>query len=89
MDVDSARLRTCGILLPSNNILCSRDEGLPECLFLLNHAGEHLCRLPNGKYVLWTSADDCGCEEWPDCDCFDYVQISEDEARQLLGEHKP
>ncbi len=78
---------TCGILLPSGRPpLTAYAEGFGECLLLKIKGHEkHLCQLPGGQYIAWESALDCGCEEWPDCDCYDYKELSSAEAFEILN----
>jgi hypothetical protein len=72
-------LATCGIMLPDSATVYTRAEGEdpPECLLPDGHGEDHLCRLPDGRYILWTSA--------AGCDCFDFQELSAIEAREYFN----
>ena len=72
-------IETCGIILPEHG-----DDYLPECLLLKGHRERHLCKLWDGRYRLFWFSVDCGCEDL-DCDCYDYLDIEEAEATELLN----
>ena len=80
----------CGIILPDDPAIHSHEDGLPECLLFEEHTGDHLCEPTIGWYIRWhSSTGDCidqGCPDYPDCDCFDYEQISSGEALKILND---
>ena len=77
-------MELCGILLPYDINVYQSDEEPAECLLNRAHGDDHLCRLKDGRYILWESAMDCGCPEWPECDCYDFKAITAAEAMQIL-----
>lgn len=85
--------RTCGILIPVDGALVWKyEDGFQDCLLRMGHGEKHLCKLVNGRYILWESALDCedqGCDLFPECDCFDYEELTVREAMDLLGIHSP
>jgi hypothetical protein len=75
----------CGILLPVDILVVRSDKACCPCVLPAGHdCSEHVAIIEDGKYVLWSSALDCGCHEFPECDCFDYSYASKEEANRFL-----
>jgi len=76
----------CGVILPSDPVVCGPDEGFVECVIDKHRSHEeHLGKLPNGNYIHWTHVGIiCDCET-DDCDCFNYAIISERQALIILN----
>jgi len=74
----------CDWLLPRHDHLLTPDNDMVECLFRENHGGQHLSKLPDGQFILWEPEGQC--EDCPvgECECFDWVEISEEEATRRM-----
>ena len=77
---------TCGIIMPrQSDVVGYRDDGyLAECILKSRHAGKHVIQTPEGKFFVWEDDWDCGCCE-PDEDdhCYDFKEITKQEADSL------
>jgi hypothetical protein len=80
---------TCHILLPGGPGFSSYELETAECLLLREvHGQDHPCKLSDGRYIVWSSSDDCNeenCPDFPDCDCFDWREMSTAEAEEMLN----
>lgn len=73
----------CDWLLPTHGHYFTPDNEMVSCLLKKGHADDHLSRVPDGEYILWSPDYRCDCSE-EDCGCFVSVGISPEEATQLI-----
>ncbi len=81
-------LDRCDFLLPQNPYSALVGESFDECCLLPKyHEGDHLVRLADEQYLLWSPDHTCGCRD--SCNCITYNLISEKDAHRLLLSSKP
>lgn len=78
----------CYIIAPrQHDIVGHRDDDyLAECIRVRNHDGPHLILTPEGEYFTWEDDWECDCcDALTDEPCYDFGQISAEEAELLKG----
>lgn len=77
----------CNVIVPrQSHIVGVRDDGyLAACIRTSGHPDKHLIKTPEGKFFTWEDDWDCGCCR-PDEDdrCYDFEEITEQEAIKLM-----
>lgn len=65
----------CGYILPKHDWHLTPDSECLPCLLKEGHGRQHLCKTPNGNYILWEFDNECtDCEELgEECECFTYI----------------
>jgi hypothetical protein len=75
----------CGILLPYDVLLSPPGGPSFPCVLPRGHdCFEHMAIMEDGRHLLWNSAHDCGCSDFPECDCFDFSYLNKAEASRFL-----
>lgn len=75
----------CGYLLPVHDAALTPNHEMVGCLREEGHRFDHLSTLSDGRHILWMPTSlYCDCEE-EDCQCFDYSEVSLQEAKEILA----
>lgn len=80
-------MESCNLLMP-HDIHISPNPERTGCILPRGHEERHLSKVSDGRYAFWEFAFDCrdqGCTDFPDCDCFDYEELSEEEAKKIVA----
>jgi len=78
----------CEILLPPDHNL-TREGEIAKCVLQRPHYDGHLCPTSKGGWILWTCPrEPCGCEVEDCIDCFDYRNLTEKEAQDMIRKDK-
>lgn len=74
----------CGYLLPVHDVSLTPNHEMVGCIRDEGHRFDHLSKLPDGRYILWMLVSlSCDCGE-EDCQCFEYSEVSLQEAQEIL-----
>ena len=73
---------TCGILLPTFEVMLNPNQELCPCIRLAHRNSPHRSRLPDGRVVEWffecaDEADGKVCSDPEDCEDFVYEIVNE------------
>lgn len=72
----------CPYLVPGHDAFL----GHKCCLRRDRHKGPHVIKDDKGQLIAWEHDYECvDCDPPEDCECFTYGDLSDSEARQLLG----
>jgi len=69
----------CDYLLPTFDILLTPNNEMCECILGKGHKGEHVTKIPNGKYIAWEFDDDCTDCHPEECECFVHRTLEDQE----------
>ncbi len=78
----------CNWVMPNFDHTLTPRRECCECLLDEHADGEHLVRLPDGRYLFWSPDDECDCWEESDdedCECFTWREATIAEAALALG----